>query len=161
MWGVGLKAVERLKFSWVIDNVLAGHEAPCTEKDLDFLKERGVQALVRMTEIHKTIVSSAQITDIGFEDCHVPVPVFTAPTPGQIVRMVDFIRESITRGNRVGVSCAAGHGRTGTILACYLVSQNTPAEQAIQSVRNMRPGSIETLEQEEAIISYARTLSER
>lgn len=154
--------MDRLNFSWVIDRVLAGHEAPLTEGDLNFLKERGIQALVRTTEAHKTRVTPTQIQELGFKDYHVPVWVFTAPAQDKISRMVDFIHESIVKGEPVGVSCGAGHGRTGTILACYFVKfvkQCSSAEQAIQEVRLMRPGSIETVEQEEAIRNYAKSLS--
>lgn len=152
--------MDRLNFSWVINSVLAGHEAPLTDGDLDFLKERGIQALVRTTELHKTRITRTQIESLGFKDCHEPVWVFTAPSPDQISRMVDFIHESVVRGEPVGVSCGAGHGRTGTILACYLIKVNhcSSGEQAIQEVRLMRPGSIETVEQEEAIINYALSL---
>ncbi|HCA46062.1 MAG TPA: protein-tyrosine-phosphatase, partial [Armatimonadetes bacterium] len=49
------------------------------------------------------------------------------------------------------VHCMAGLGRTGTMIACYLVSQGMPAEEAIAEVRRARPGSIQTEQQEQAV----------
>ena len=82
---------------------------------------------------------------------HIPVEDFQAPEPGQILDAVHFIEEEIAKGGTVVVHCAAGLGRTGTILACYLVSQGETPEAAIQRVRAFRPGSVETDEQEMAI----------
>lgn len=52
-----------------------------------------------------------------------------------------------------------GHGRTGTMLACYLVkTQKIAGVDAIKKIREMRKGSIETTEQEKAVVQfYQRT----
>ncbi|PSN37355.1 Dual specificity protein phosphatase 23 [Blattella germanica] len=52
-----------------------------------------------------------------------------------------------------------GRGRTGVMAACYLVffCNQTP-ERAIINIRLMRPGSIETEEQEKAVIKYSDSL---
>lgn len=52
------------------------------------------------------------------------------------------------------IHCAAGIGRTGTMLACCLVSEGITANDAIDRIRLMRPGSIETLEQEDRIREF-------
>jgi atypical dual specificity phosphatase len=56
----------------------------------------------------------------------------------------------------VAVHCAAGLGRTGVIVACYLITLGRTADEAIDEIRNLRPGSIETAEQVEAIGLFAR-----
>ena len=55
--------------------------------------------------------------------------------------------------------CGAGIGRTGTMIACYLVDKGFSAEEAIQLVRQARPGSIETREQEQVIHDLAQRMS--
>ena len=60
-----------------------------------------------------------------------------------------------------GVSGWARLGRTGIILACYLVSQGSNADRAIKEVRDKRPGSIEKEEQEKAIGAYASHMGKR
>ena len=59
----------------------------------------------------------------------------------------------------VGVHCGAGLGRTGVIVACYFVAKDMTAKNAVARVRRLRPGSIETEEQEEAVNEFARRRS--
>lgn len=153
--------MSQLNLSWVIDEKLAGHQAPSSEQDLMWLKEQGILALVRMAEKDRARVNRVQIERLGLSDCHEPVTDFTAPKQAQIDTMITFITKSLSEGSPVGVSCGAGLGRTGTILACYLVSSCLSSETAINEVRAKRPGSIETKEQEESIRIYASRLGKR
>ena len=148
----------RLNFSWVIDGELARHGAPQTPDDLEFLKDMGIKALVRMAEEDKAHVTPDEVEAAGFIDCHEPVPDFTPPTPSQIDRMIGFIKQCVSEGKPVAVSCGAGVGRTGTILACYLVSKCRTADEAMAEVKRTRGAEIETDKQKEAVRSYARLL---
>ncbi len=147
-----------LNFSWIIDGKLAGHQAPSSEQDLTWLKKQGILALVRMAEHNNAEVNSLQINSQGMWDCHEPVPDFGTPAVDQMNRMIQFINRSISDQRPVGISCKAGMGRTGTILACYLVSLGFASDAAINEVRKKRPGSVETKEQENAVESYAHTI---
>ncbi len=148
--------MNELNFSWIIKGKLAGHQGPSSEQELAWLKKQGVLALIRMAEEHKAKVSSLQVEQLDLWDCQVPVPDFTAPNSVQIDTMIKFIERSLAANRPVGVSCGAGMGRTGTILACYLVSKGSSVEEAINEVRAKRPGSIETKSQENAVKTYAK-----
>ena len=70
---------------------------------------------------------------------------FAAPSTEQIERSLDAVLETLAAGKAAAVHCGGGLGRTGTVLACYLASsEGLGAEEAIQRVRAMRPGSVET-----------------
>ena len=70
---------------------------------------------------------------------------------------VNFIYERINNKEAVMVHCAAGMGRAGTVLACYLVKyQKHSAKDAIIKVREERPGSIQSESQEIAIRLYEK-----
>jgi len=60
------------------------------------------------------------------------------------------------------VHCTLGMGRTGTMLACYLVkTTHCDAQQAIDTVRKRRPGSIETERQEQLVQEFSESLQSR
>jgi atypical dual specificity phosphatase len=140
-------------FSWLIENQLAGVSYPHSEYVLALLKKQGVKALLSLSE---KPVSPNLLARYEFRIEHLPVPDFTAPTLNQVERAIAIIDGFLAQGLPVAVHCGAGLGRTGTILACYLVSRGSSAKDAIELVRTRRPGSIEMPEQEAVIELYER-----
>lgn len=143
-------------FSWVIENKLAGLARPHSEATLKILKSQGIEALLNLTEmpLDPVLLEKYQI-----QTKQIPLPDFTAPTIEQLEQAVQLINQFLEAGLKVGVHCGAGLGRTGTILAGYLVSEGMDADEAINNIRKMRPGSIETPEQEAIITHYKNSLS--
>lgn len=149
-------------FSFVIPGKLAGMARPVSgenlESELLMLKRQGIDAIVSLTQepLNVTVVHRHKMDYL-----HLPLADFTAPTPPQIERFVAFVRRQNDERHAVAVHCGAGMGRTGTMLACYLVYIGESAEEAISSVRAIRPGSIETTEQEESVRRYEKDLRAR
>lgn len=143
-------------FSWVIDNQVAGMARPGSGRPLDadllYLREQGVDVLVSLTE---KPVDPEALGRHGIEGKHIPVPDFHAPTQEQLDVYVNDVEAWTSAGRQVGTHCGAGLGRTGTFLAALLVSRGKDAEEAIAEVRRLRPGSIETEEQEQAVRDFA------
>lgn len=148
----------RLNFSWLIPEEVAGHGAPSSDDDLIYLKGNGIKALVRMAEAKKVRVTKAQIEKLGFSDCHEPVIDFSAPKQSEIDKMVAFIEACVAKKCPVGVSCTAGIGRTGTILACYLAKKGRSADEAMDEVKIKRGAEIEMPDQKAAVREYANRL---
>lgn len=149
-------------FSFVIENVLAGMERPGTfsrlREDFEFLKDHKVSAIVSLTE---TPLDRAFVEEFGFRYLHLPVADFTPPTIAQIDQFVQFLKKAEADGIATMVHCGAGMGRTGTMLACALVCRGQSADAAIELVRELRPHSIETMDQEECIADYADLCAKR
>jgi len=143
------------EFSWVIPNRLAGMPRPGSdvpmEADASFLAAQGVSLVVSLTEEPLPI---APFASRGIALAHFPVSDFSAPSVDQLARFVAEVSSVIDRGGRTAVHCAFGLGRTGTFLAAYLVHTGNTANAAIDLVRKLRPGSIETGAQEDAIRRY-------
>jgi atypical dual specificity phosphatase len=117
------------------------------------LHTAGVRALVSLTE---EPLAPLLLAAAGLRAEHIPVQDYTAPTVEQAERAMAVIDVWLAEGLPVAVHCAAGLGRTGTILACHLVRHGMTAEDAIAEVRAKRRGSIETAEQERLITEYHR-----
>ena len=139
-------------FSWLIEEKLAGSGMPTTFDELDWILKQGVKSIVTMTE---NALPETWVEDVKY--LHVPTPDLTAPDIEQIDTAVDFIHERINSNEAVMVHCAAGMGRAGTMLACYLVKyQKHSAKDAISKIREERPGSIQSEMQEITIQLYEK-----
>lgn len=142
-------------FSWLINDKLAGSGMPTTFEELDWVVKQGVKSIVTMTE---NSLPDSWVKDLNY--LHVPTPDLTAPDMDKIDSAVEFINEQVKNKIPVMVHCAAGMGRAGTILACYLVKyQKYSAKEAIEKVRKERPGSIQSDVQEMAIGFYEKHIS--
>ncbi len=146
-----------LNFGWLINNEIAGSRGPKSYNHLEFLRQQGVRALVRMSD--EPCVTPDEIEQLGMSDCHEPVPDMKAPSTSQLEYMLGFIQRCLAEDSPVCVSCDGGYGRTATLLACYLVLKGLSAEEAIQQVKTKRPGSVLTPEQQKAVEEYSLRLA--
>jgi atypical dual specificity phosphatase len=136
-------------FSWIVEGELAampvpGRTRPLAE-DEDFLESQEIRTVVSLTE------NPPLFDDESIRQVRIPVADFTAPTLQQMIEFVDVVSDSTAHGDPVAVHCTAGLGRSGTMAAVYLVANGATADEAIARVRELRPGSIETEEQENAV----------
>jgi atypical dual specificity phosphatase len=148
-----------MNFSWVETNRIAGCRGPRSSEDLAFLASVGIRGLVRLAHEDESGLSTSEVERHELEDCYKPIPDFSAPTQTQIDEVIEFVCSSIARGKPVAVSCGAGCGRTGTILACYLVASGLPPEAAVQHLISVRPCSEEILAvrgQKAAVLEFGR-----
>ncbi len=144
-------------FSWIEIDRLAAMACPGRQRDLKddlaWLQSAGIKVLVSLTEEPVPEKALEKYGMIGF---HLPVEDFTPPTLEQIDRFLREVDRAKNEGFALGIHCTAGKGRTGTMLAAYLVSGGLSAEEAIEEIRKLRPGSVETPGQEERVAEFAR-----
>jgi len=140
-------------FTWFVENQLAAMAMPDgSREDFEELGRHGISALVTLT-VEPVLRKAAK--KHGFDYLHLPIPDFSAPGQSQIRQFVEFCNRNVVQNRAVAVHCKAGMGRTGTMLACYLVSKGMEPAKAIETTREKRPGSIETTAQESAVYQFA------
>lgn len=124
--------------------------------DLDAVAAWDAAAVVTLMEAHE--LARVGIAEIGTEvrrrhmewhhvpivDVSVPDAAFEAAWPALSARL----RSLLARGARVLVHCRGGLGRSGMLVARLLAEDGMDARAAIDAVRTVRPGAIETPAQE-------------
>jgi atypical dual specificity phosphatase len=139
-------------FSWIDKPSLAAMGRPDSLEELTWLRNQGIEILLSLTEEPPR---RDWVNDAGMMLVHVPVVDMEAPTQEQLDQCVSVIDRANEQKMGVAVHCGAGLGRTGVVLACFFITRGLTARDAISRVRRMRPGSIETDEQAEAIEDFA------
>jgi atypical dual specificity phosphatase len=145
-------------FSWLVENKLAALSYPESEDAFTLLYRIGIRALLNLSEAP---LPDEALNKVGILTKHIPVADFTAPTLHQVKQALAMIYSCFDRNLPVAVHCTAGLGRTGTILACYLVGMRISADNAIAIIREWRPGSIEVAEQEAVVCEYEHFIKTR
>ncbi len=144
---------------WIVPGRLAGggHPGRAGEQAaiLHAMERLGYDAILTLTE---DALEPEPLAEYSFEYLHLPIFNMEAPTIEEGQRAVAFLRERIEAGGQVYVHCYAGYGRTGAILAAYLVASGAGPFAAIERVRSVRPGAIESAAQERFVLNFDRHL---
>jgi atypical dual specificity phosphatase len=143
------------RFDWIEKPFLAAMARPGGADELMWLRAKGIEIIITLTE---SPLPRHWVNDAGLMAVHVPVEDLAAPSREQLELCIETIRRAKDRQFGAAVHCAAGIGRTGTVLAAWFVSEGLTAADAIDRVRIVRPGSVETPEQTRAVIEFAESL---
>jgi len=86
----------------------------------------------------------------------ISIHIGDAPSRAQTKHFVHFVNEQRARNKPVAVHCQGGQGRTGTLMAAYLIAEGEDAATAMVRVRAVEPNAIETARQVEFLERFAR-----
>jgi ADP-ribosylglycohydrolase/protein-tyrosine phosphatase len=111
------------------------------------LRMLGIEGLFTAAERHDIKTHRFPIRDL----CAPPKPTELIPT-------VRAVLDAAHAGTNVVIHCRGGLGRAGTVSACVLTALGHDPDLAIEVVRIVRPGAVETNEQEQFITRFAQAL---
>ena len=148
-------------FSWVVADRIAGSgqiggfDTAELNNDLSELESHGIRAIVSLTTLS---LDEAVLSERDISYLHLPIPDMHPPSMENVRCFIEFVSAREGERRAVAVHCGAGLGRTGTMLACYLVYNGKGADESLRWLRDLRPGSIETDEQENLVRAYSQHL---
>jgi atypical dual specificity phosphatase len=147
-------------FLWLKRGVLAGTPRPGVffdlRYDLDALKRVGVTALVSVTQ---TPVEEDIIGEYGIKCLRSPIPDMGAPDIEQAIDLCQAMERMIAADDVIAVHCRAGLGRTGTVLASYLIWEGENALSALETVRRIEPRWVQSEAQATFLEEFARHIA--
>jgi ADP-ribosyl-[dinitrogen reductase] hydrolase len=137
------------------------------DADLDAIVAFGATRLVTLMEPDELAFIgidpkrlNREATVRGLQWLHLPIRNLSTPSSNweaNWLKAGEELRAELGAGGRFAMHCYAGLGRTGTVAARLLIEHGMRPDAAIAAVRQTRPGSIETLEQERYVLRGAWT----
>jgi len=142
-------------FLWLKRGILAGTPLPGVyfdmEYDLKALQGVGITTLLTLTE---NSLDEARLSPFGIKSIWEPIPDMAAPSIEQGIRLCQKIEELVANKQVIAVHCKAGMGRTGTVLAAYLIWEGSGALDALEDARRIEPRWVQSQEQVEFLKQF-------
>ena len=131
--------------------------------DMDAIRDWGAAAVVTLLEEHELVLLGVErlgeeVIKRGMQWFHLPIADVSTPDEefeSQWKSAGGALRDLLRDGCDVLVHCRGGLGRAGTIGARLLIELGMDPVTAINRVRSVRPGAIETLEQESYVLKLS------
>ncbi|XP_055990840.1 dual specificity protein phosphatase CDC14B isoform X7 [Sorex fumeus] len=115
----------------------SGYYQHSPEAYIPYFKNHNVSTIIRL---NKRVYDAKRFTSAGFEHYELFFADGSAPTDDIVKEFLDICENA---EGAVAVHCKAGLGRTGTMIACYLMKHyRMTAAESIAWVRICRPGSV-------------------
>ncbi|KAJ8502775.1 hypothetical protein ONZ45_g11441 [Pleurotus djamor] len=158
-------------FRWLVPFQVAVMSTPQNEEHVAALASPplGIRHVLTLTE--ETPLQPSWFRGKNIKNTFMPVTNTYPPSIEQIDLVMHLVQDSANLP--LLIHCGGGKGRAGTVAACYLVAYgfNAPnpyqtqptmsAEEAVSSLRAIRPGSIETDRQKAFVSKWASTIWKR
>jgi ADP-ribosyl-[dinitrogen reductase] hydrolase len=131
--------------------------------DLDAIRAWGAVAVLTLAEeheLHRLHVAhlGRAVAAAGMEWLHLPIRDMMAPDETFEAAWSEAgprLHRWLDEGRGIHLHCRGGRGRAGMIAALLLVERGMSPAEAIETVREHRPGAIETAEQENYLLARA------
>ena len=128
-------------FVWVEEASLAGSGYPASREQVGWLVKNGISSILTLTE---KPLPTAWTTGFPLDLGHVMMRDHSPPTVESMEKAVEYVLSRRGEGKAVLVHCLAGEGRTGCVLAAYLIrTRHLDAEDVLATLRSVKREFVE------------------
>jgi atypical dual specificity phosphatase len=150
-------------FSWIVPGMLAGCPMPGVsapiDYDLDLLVGMGITVLITLTEED---LYQGELKSAGLRNIHLPIYDREAPSLNQMHMLLLRMQKLLEQGDVLAVHCLAGIGRTGTVLAAWMIKEGgLAATEAIRRLRLINPNFVQSEVQEVFLAEFENDILKR
>ncbi|XP_051524477.1 dual specificity protein phosphatase CDC14C-like isoform X3 [Myxocyprinus asiaticus] len=137
-------------FNWIIPGKFLAFSGPHPKSKIEngyplhapeayfpYFRKHNITTIIRL---NKKMYDAKRFTDMGFK--HHDLFFVDGSTPNDVI-VTKFLNICENADGAIAVHCKAGLGRTGTLIACYMMKHfRLTAAEAIAWIRICRPGSV-------------------
>lgn len=103
----------------------------------NYFRKHNVSTIIRL---NRKVYDAKRFTNAGFEHCDLFFTDGTTPSDEIILKFISVVEKA---SGAVAIHCKAGLGRTGTLIACWMMKNfRLTAAQSMAWLRICRPGSV-------------------
>ncbi|EGT47696.1 hypothetical protein CAEBREN_01842 [Caenorhabditis brenneri] len=165
-----IQAIDGLYSTWITPDILA--MARLQEDHfvklgiVDKFKENGIQSVINLQESGEHSFCGSGNLSSGFSydpenlmrsgiyHYNFPLPDFQACTSNRLLDIVKVVDFALSHG-KIAVHCHAGHGRTGMVIAAWMMyALGMSPSQAVDTVRSRRAKAVQSKEQVETLHNF-------
>ncbi|KIP03202.1 hypothetical protein PHLGIDRAFT_252469 [Phlebiopsis gigantea 11061_1 CR5-6] len=160
-------------FRWLLPFRIALMSTPRNATDIAALGSRHLNIRHVLTLTEESPLETSWFSSGKVKNTFLPIPNYHPPTIEQMDLIVRLLQEEDNLP--ILIHCGGGKGRAGTVAACYLAAfgfrvppiSDVPtqpamsAPEAIATLRAIRPGSLETEQQEAFVGRWCSTIWKR
>ncbi|NP_001084450.1 cell division cycle 14A L homeolog [Xenopus laevis] len=142
--------VENGDFNWIVPGKFLAFSGPHPKSKIEngyplhapeayfpYFRKHNIRAVIRL---NKKIYDAKRFTDAGFDHYDLFFVDGSTPSDGIVRRFLNLCENT---DGAIAVHCKAGLGRTGTLIACYIMKHyRFTHSETIAWIRTCRPGSI-------------------
>ena len=131
---------------WVEHGRLLAGEYPGAKLDGDALQKLArfgaarITSFVDLTEEDEGLSPYETLLKPGLRYMRHAIRDMDVPSPTEMRAILDTIDAELAAGHVVYVHCWGGHGRTGTVVGCWLVRRGRSPEEALERIAELRLG---------------------
>ncbi|KAI3386806.1 hypothetical protein SNEBB_000732 [Seison nebaliae] len=163
--------IKGLYSNWITDDIIASSRPASAEIERHKLKSKfqhhKIKTIINLQETNEHAFCGFILKTTGFTytpdelDCKMynyPIKDFGTTNDKRLLTICKLICDRILNyKERILIHCHAGRGRTGMIIAVYLIYRyRLSARAAVELVRKKRPNTIQSQCQIDSVISFSR-----